>query len=103
MRPCRQCRAPIENSAPVCPQCGTTQEAAPRADTEPAPRPNSTVRRVTRDAGTLLWLAPPYSLLLLVLPLAAVGYFAFGSTGAIVGAVVALVVCVGALLSDSGG
>ncbi|MBM3979496.1 MAG: hypothetical protein FJ304_04285 [Planctomycetes bacterium] len=103
MRPCRQCRVPIENRAPVCARCGATQEAAPRADTEPTPPPNSTARRVTRDAGTLLWLAPPYSLLLLVLPLAAVGYCAFGPTGATVGAVLALVVCVGALLSDSGG
>ncbi len=103
MRPCRQCRVPIENSAAVCPQCGATQDAAPRTSAEPTPPLNSAARRMTRDAGTLLWLAPPYSLLLLVLPFAAIGYLAFGPTGAVVGAGVALLVCVGALLLDSGG
>lgn len=103
MRPCRQCRVPIENSAPVCPQCGATQDAVPRVNAEPALSQTSTARRLIRDLGTVLWLAAPFSLLLLALPFTAIGYLAIGSTGAIVGAVVALVVCVGALLSDSGG
>lgn len=37
MRPCRQCRTPIENNVATCPQCGGIQDE--KAKTPPAPRP----------------------------------------------------------------
>lgn len=44
MRPCRQCRSPIENSAAVCPQCSAAQDDRARP-TGPVPVPPPIARR----------------------------------------------------------
>jgi hypothetical protein len=49
MRPCRQCRTPIENSVTTCPQCGTTQADAPKPT---APKPQRRFFRRKPAAAT---------------------------------------------------
>jgi hypothetical protein len=46
MRPCRQCRAPIENSFVLCPHCRATQHGGtPKANPAPEPPPPSFARQ----------------------------------------------------------
>ena len=103
MRPCRRCRAPVENNVATCPYCETAQSEPPiaQADAKPAPRfaqpkvnPQSEpvsqrniASQLIRDVGDLIGLAGPLALLILSLPVAlavAFGYIVAGQTGAAV-------------------
>lgn len=109
MRPCRRCRAPIENRDATCPRCGSAQDAAPKPNTDPAP-PRSR-RRFARELLTGFAdfgiLAAPLVPIVLAVPLAvlgAVGYFIAGQSGAAVGVVAAIAVLIGiAIWAESGG
>jgi hypothetical protein len=126
MRPCRQCRTPIENNVAVCPQCGAAQDErakpsgpvpppvlrrrlfrrappAPQAGADP-PRPRGfVVRLIDSLAGEALMY-----LVLLVALGATVGGALAGMRGAIVGgaaatATIVLAFVVLSLLSSSEG
>ncbi|MDY3560111.1 hypothetical protein R5W23_001336 [Gemmata sp. JC673] len=109
MRPCRQCRAPIENRIAVCPQCGTAQGGAPKPNTDPSPP--QTQRALTRqilegvsDTGWLGLAVIPFVFVFpFVLACGAVGYLIAGQTGAAVGAVGAIALTLGAVIwAESG-
>jgi hypothetical protein len=132
MRPCRQCRSPIENQVAVCPQCETVQDekAKPtpptpvlrrrlfrRAPAAPAPvNPGAPTRRrpgfvVSLFADIVGLFLDPRGFLFLVGLLvlgALVGGLLAGASGAaagVAGAVIAIVLCFGLLrlLSSSEG
>lgn len=130
MRPCRQCRGPIENNVAVCPQCSAAQDDPPKPTgpvpppvlrrrlfhrSPPAPAPTNpdspAPRRPNLAQRVLLALfhlpaVEPLVLFLFLLVLAfggAVGYKLAEQIGAIVGVVVALVVVVIFLAWDESG
>ena len=98
MRPCCQCRAPIQNSAVNCPACGATQDIGPQVNPEGNPRDHSP----PEDAQARGWsLIQAFSFLIDILglgPFAApvllaayfttggvIGYYIAGEVGAVVG------------------
>ena len=119
MRPCRQCRSPIENSVAVCPQCGAAQDdrAKPAGSVPPpvlrrklfrrapaapaAPNPNAPPRRsgfvesVLADIVELLFAPQAFAFLVGLLVLGAVvGGLLGGASGAaagVAGVVIAIV------------
>lgn len=100
MRPCRQCRTPIENRDATCPYCGSAQDTAPKLNSEP-PRTRSW-RQFTHDllAGLSdnFGLGPVFALLFLTLPLAlgvVIGFAVAERAGAQIGFAVALVLLIG--------
>jgi hypothetical protein len=88
MRPCRQCREPIENSFVLCPHC-----RAPQDDVWQKPSPAPEPKRPRTGRRLLSILAFPFDeafhgLALFVLPIVAgglIGYFFNGTNGAVVG------------------
>lgn len=108
MRPCRQCRTPIENSVAACPQCGTAQDAGPKVNSETTPSPRRGIaRRLLADLVDLTGLAPAVALVLLASPLAVsglIGYAIGDANGAAVGVVVAIALMIGvAVWAEAGG
>ena len=107
MRPCCHCRAAIENSAAACPQCGTAQDAGPKANTETAPPHRGIARRLLADLVELTGFAPAVALTLLTLPLAVgglIGYAIGDANGAVVGVGVAIALMTGvAIWAEAGG
>jgi hypothetical protein len=123
MRPCRRCRAPIENNVATCPHCDTAQEefasapsqAKPAPGTgqpgvdphsEPAPRRNL-ARQLLRGLADLILLGLGWPLPLLLLPLGlvvAIGYLFAGQSGATISLVAAvLLLFVLVVWSEAGG
>jgi hypothetical protein len=92
MRPCRQCRAPIENSFVLCPHC-----RAPQSDVwqKPSPAPESKPPRTGRQLLRSLLFPSEQTLHgcicflgFFVLPIvmgAGIGYSENGTSGAVVG------------------
>jgi hypothetical protein len=87
MRPCRQCRAPIENNVKTCPHCGAVQiDEGPRATPTPDQPPPGLLRRLI--VGAVKFEDPFLSLLFFVIPIVlggAIGYSIAGTNGAVLG------------------
>ena len=87
MRPCCQCRSPIENRVLICPHCGADQDGGPRATPTPEPvRPGFLRRFITSAVG----FEDPFLTLLFffVMPIVlggAIGYSIAGTNGAALG------------------
>ena len=108
MRPCRQCRTPIENRDATCPHCGAAQDGAPQVNSGPVP-PQSRRESVRQfftglsDLGLTLSLVPVGTVILLAF-VGAVGYALAGNTGAGVGVVVVIALIIGVVIwAESGG
>ena len=92
MRPCRQCRAPIENRVAVCPQCGGTQGDTPKPNTDPPPSQTrrafvrQTLEGVSGAGGLGLAVIPFVFVVHLMAAGVTVGYLIAGPGGAAVGA-----------------
>jgi hypothetical protein len=86
MRPCSQCRSPIENRILTCPHCGANQEGGPRATPTPKPgRPGFLLRFLTSAVG---FEDPFLSLLFFAIPIVlggVIGYTIAGTNGAVLG------------------
>jgi hypothetical protein len=86
MRPCCQCRSPIENRVLICPHCGADQGGGPRATPTPEPvRPGFLRRFITSAVG---FEDPFLSLLFFALPIVlggVIGYSIVGTNGAVLG------------------
>ena len=92
MRPCRQCRAPIENSFVLCPHCRAPQDDVWQKSS-PAPEPKRP-RTGRRWLSSFLFPSDEafqgclYFLAFFVLPIvvgAVIGYSENGTNGAVVG------------------
>jgi hypothetical protein len=104
MRPCSQCRSPIENSFVLCPHC-----RAPQNDiwqkANPAPKPKGhSPRRLSISFFNFPADDLFYVLAIFVMPIvlgAVIGYSSNGTSGAVVGMFVAFiaVIVVGFLLA----
>jgi hypothetical protein len=86
MRPCTQCRSPIENRVLRCPHCGAIQADGPRATPTPEPeRPGFLLRLVRSAVG---FEDPFLSLVFFVIPIViggVIGYWIAGTGGAALG------------------
>lgn len=86
MRPCSQCRVPIENRVAVCPQCGVAQDGGPRATPTPElERPGFLRRFIT---SSVRFEDPFLSLAFFVVPIligGVIGYSIAGTNGAALG------------------
>lgn len=109
MRPCRQCRAPIENHVGACPQCGTTQDDGPKVNSgssSPVSR-RGFVRQLLDALADITGLAPALAPAIFTLPLVAgglIGYLIAQSNGAVIGATAALTLLIGIVIwAESGG
>ena len=83
MRPCSQCRAPLENRATVCPQCGGAQDDGPRATPTPEPERPGFLRRLL--TSSVRFEDPSLSLAFFVVPIligGVIGYSIGGTNGA---------------------
>lgn len=105
MRPCCQCRTPIENRATVCPHCGSSQVVGLQVNPSGGPPKRGWLGQLLRDVRDLIDSATPLRALIavpvliishpwLVLPLVAgglIGYYLGGYGGAAVGVIAAMV------------
>ncbi|MBP3958926.1 hypothetical protein J8F10_27090 [Gemmata sp. G18] len=109
MRPCRQCRAPIENHVGACPQCGTAQDDGPKVNSGSPPPASHRgfVRQLLNALADITGLVPALAPAIFALPLVAgglIGYLVAESNGAVIGATAALALLIGiAIWAESGG
>jgi hypothetical protein len=86
MRPCHQCRAPIENRVLKCPHCGADQDIGPRATPTPERAPPGFLLRFITSA--VRFEDPFLTLLFFAIPIVvggAIGYSIAGTNGAALG------------------
>ena len=86
MRPCCQCRSPIENRVLICPHCGANQDGGPRATPTPDPVRPGFLRRFITSA--VRFEDPFLTLLFFAIPIVlggAIGYSIAGTNGAALG------------------
>ena len=86
MRPCSQCRSPIENRVLICPHCGADQDGGPRATPTPEQAPPGFLRRFITSA--IRFEDPFLTLLFFAIPTVlggAIGYSIAGTNGAVLG------------------
>jgi hypothetical protein len=90
MRPCIQCRSPIENRVLNCPHCGASQDGGPRATPTPDQPPPGLLRRLI--VGAVKFDDPFLSLGFFAIPIilgGVIGYFLGAIDGAMLGFLVA--------------
>jgi hypothetical protein len=108
MRPCIQCRSPIENRVLKCPHCGADQDGGPRATPTPEAEPPGFLRRFI--TSSVKFDDPFLSLLFFAIPIVVggvIGYSIAGTNGAALGLLCAflgtLLLIVLLSAGDSGG